>query len=74
MKIVSVLIVGPYNMYFDYNIKNEIFFKIGQIVIVPFKKTEKLGVIFEVKENSSHNFKLKEIVKKSHYHPSLKKI
>ena len=46
-KIVSVLLSGPYNKTFDYIISENCSDKIGQLVVVPFRNREIIGIIFK---------------------------
>ena len=59
-KIISVLLSGPYNKTFDYIILEKWSDKVGQIVIVPFRNREILGIVVN---KGRENFPIEKLKK-----------
>ena len=60
-KIISVLLSGPYNKTFDYINLENLSDKVGQIVIVPFRNREIIGIVVNKGRDNFPIEKLKKV-------------
>ena len=60
-RIVSVLVLGPFNQIYYYFVEKESTIEVGQIVSIPFGKQENLGVVVDRDVNNVKLNKIKKI-------------
>ena len=60
-RIISVLVLGPFNQTYYYFVEKESTIEVGQIVSIPFGKQENLGVVVDRDVNNVKLNKIKKI-------------